>query len=76
MCSNNTQGPAQCLPLLDNILAINTAQGRVSAKASYPSEVSPHLHLQPLLPGQNPGYPSSLPLASALGRAGSVINSA
>lgn len=58
--------------MVDNNLAINTAQGRVDTKAG-PSKIPPHLYLQQPPPRETSGY-LQLPLASALGRAGKVCS--
>lgn len=71
MYSNKYPGLGPVPPLLDNNLAINTAQGRVGAQAAT-REAPPHQDLHSThLPRRSQGLPY-LPLASALGRAGRV----
>lgn len=72
MYSNKYPGPGPVPPLLDNNLAINTAQGRVGGEAGRPREAPPHLDLQQSPPPGRSQDTPLLPLTSALGRTGRV----
>lgn len=83
MYSNKYPGPSPVPPLLDNNLAINTAQGREGARPlppqvspGAPAEAPPHLDLQqPRLPWQIAGTPPPPVFSPRQGRKG-LINSA